>query len=98
MGGLKATYMSKLGRAGYILHKLAERSTKALDSINVVSIVRAGSVRVNVVELDVVVEISANKVDCLVDLDGLWELAVRLQVARLVRRVLEDHVSLRVLR
>jgi len=68
-----------------------------LNSVNVISVITAGVVAVDIIELDVVIQISSNKVDRLIDLDGLGELAIGLEVSGLVRRVLLDHVSLGVL-
>merc|ERR1719468_1448871 len=67
------------------------------DADDIDGVVTARVVAVNIIELDVVIQISSDKVDRLIDLDGLWELAVRLEVSGLVRRVLLDHVSLSVL-
>ena len=73
-----------------------ETRKQDLNSVDIVGVVRAGPIRVNVVELDVIVTLSA-ELDSLVDLDRLGELAIRLQVSRLVGGVLQDHVGLRVL-
>merc|ERR1719180_645891 len=70
--------------------------TLGLYSVNVIAIIGAGSIRVDIVELNVIVSFST-KLDGLVDLDRLGELAVGLQVPRLVCRVLQDHVGLSVL-
>ena len=67
-----------------------------LYSVNVIAIIGAGSIGVNIVKLNVIVSFSS-KLDGLVDLDRLGELAVGLQVPRLVCRVLQDHVRLGVL-
>ena len=42
-------------------------------------------------------KITSNEVNCFVDLDRLWELAIGLQIPGLVSRVLQDDVSLSVL-
>jgi len=61
-----------------------ERRRRGLDVVNVVAVIAAAVVAVDVVELDVVVHVAAHKVHRLVDLDRLGELAVRLQIPRLV--------------
>jgi len=67
-----------------------------LDSVDVgdVIVVVTGC---HLLEVDAVVHLFVSEGDGLVDLDGLGELAVRLEVARLVRRVLENDVGLGVL-
>merc|ERR1719220_2537961 len=47
----------------------------------------------DIVELNVVVNAFFTERNGLVDLDSFWELTVRLQVSRLVSRVLENDVS-----
>jgi len=69
----------------------------ALNSIDVVSTIAAGVVTVDVIELDVIIQVSSNKVDCFVDLDRLGELAVRLQVPCFISRVLKNHISFGIL-
>ena len=73
------------------------KQIKRLNSVNVIRVITAGVVAVDIIELDVVIQISSDKVDRLIDLDGLWKLAIGLEVSGLVRRVLLDHVSLGVL-
>jgi len=67
-----------------------------LDSVDVgdVVVVVTGC---HLLEVDAVVHLFVSEGDGLVDLDGLRELAVRLEVTRLVRRVLENDVGLGVL-
>lgn len=50
-----------------------------------------------VTELDVIVQVVVDECDCVVDAHRLWELAVGLEISRLVRGVLEDDVRFRVL-
>lgn len=59
---------------------------ESLDVVDVIAkvVIAAGVVAVNLVELDVVVHVTADKVNRLVDLDRLGELSVRLEVTRLV--------------
>ena len=73
------------------------KQIKRLNSVNVIRVITAGVVAVDIIELDVVIQISSDKVDRLIDLDGLWKLAIGLEVSGLVCRVLLDHVSLGVL-
>ena len=73
------------------------KQIKRLNSVNVIRVITAGVVAVDIIELDVVIQISSDKVDRLIDLDGLWKLAIGLEVSGLVRRVLLDHVSLGIL-
>merc|ERR1712141_556255 len=68
-----------------------------VNSVDVVALVRTGALRVNIIELNVVIEVASDKVYSFVDLDRLREFAVGLQVARFVSRVLEDHISLGIL-
>lgn len=60
--------------------------SRHLDVVDVVAkvVVAAGVVAVDFVELDVVVVVASDKVDGLVDLNGLGELAVGLQVTSLI--------------
>ena len=71
-------------------------NSRVLDAINVVSVVTATVVRVDIIELNVIVSLSS-ELDGLVDLDRLRELAIGLQIPGLVSRVLQDNVSLGVL-
>ena len=67
-----------------------------LNSINIIAGVITRAVRVDIIELDVIVSLSS-ELDGLVDLDRLRELAIGLQIPGLVSRVLQDNVSLGVL-
>jgi len=67
-----------------------------LDSVNVGDVIVIVTGR-HLLEVDTVVHLFVSEGDGLVDLDGLRELAVRLEVTRLVRRVLENDVGLGVL-
>ena len=69
-----------------------------LDPINVIRLVRVRSVVIDVgAELDVVIQISADEVNSLVDLHRLRELSVGFQVPGFVGRVLQDHIRFGVL-
>ena len=68
-----------------------------LDAVKVVPVVTPAVVRVNVIKLDIIVKVSADKVNGVGDLDGLGKLSVGLEVPCLVRAVLLDDVSLGVL-
>jgi len=70
--------------------------TFGLNSVDIVCIVARAAVHFVEFNLTVLLPWVA-KLNGLVDLDRLWKLAVGLQVPRLIRRVLENHVSLRVL-
>ena len=72
-------------------------TNQGLDAVNVIPLIAAAVIRVDIVKLDIIVKVSANKVHCVSDLDRLWELSVRLEVPGLVSAVLQDDVSLGVL-
>ena len=81
-----------------VLGPTEDRDWFTLDPVNSVQIIIApAGVRVDIIELDVIVEVASNKVHSISDLDGLRELAVGLEVSRLVSAVLQDDVSFRIL-
>ena len=75
------------------------RSSLFLDTINVVRIIATGArvVAVNIIELNVIVKVSSNKVNGITNLDGVRELSVGLEISRLVRRIFQDDISFCVL-
>merc|ERR1712098_333086 len=64
---------------------------------HIINIVRIVSARINVVELDVVIKISTDKVYGFINLDGIWEFAVGFQITCFIRRILEDDISFSIL-
>ena len=58
---------------------------------------RVGAIAVHVIELDIVIQIASNKVNSVRDLDRLGKLSVRLEVSRLIRRIFENNIGLRIL-
>lgn len=59
---------------------------------------RVGTVTVNIIELNVVIQVASNKVHGVRDLDGLGKLSVRLQIPGLVCGIFENNVGLRILK
>merc|ERR1711997_227427 len=91
--GIKKKKKKKLRVGSGFLKKIYKIET----SIDVVALVRTRALRVNIVELNVIVEVASDKVHSFIDLDRFREFAIGLQVARFVSRVLEDNISLRIL-
>ena len=58
---------------------------------------RVGSITVNIIEFDVVIQIASNKVNSICDLDRLGELSVRLKVPGFVSRIFKNNVGLGIL-
>ena len=74
-----------------------DRDRFTLDPVYFVQIIAPTGVRVNIIKLDVIVEVASDKVDSVSDLDGLWKLAVGLEVPGLISAVLQDDISLGIL-
>ena len=68
-----------------------------LDPVNSVRVIAPTALRIDVIKLDVIVQVAANKVHSISDLDGLWELPVGLEVPSLVSAVLKDDVRFGIL-
>ena len=58
---------------------------------------RVGSVTVHIIKLDIVIQIAVNKGNSVRYLDRLGKLSVRLEVSRLIRRIFENNIGLRIL-
>ena len=73
-----------------------KRNRKLADFLNVVNSIHPKVIffirTFNIVEFNVIVNSFFSERNCLVDLDSLWKFAIRLQVSRLIRRVLENDI------
>merc|ERR1712029_1328790 len=57
----------------------------------------AGIIGVDFIELDVLVQVTANEINSVTDLDGFGKLAIGLEIPRFIGRIFLDHISFSIL-